>query len=50
MKEEIELTILNPKLCGVKQFLLVNGRYIVSLFRATDFYGKVVSSNESKMH
>ncbi len=50
MKEETGLTILNPKLCGVKQFPLVNGRYIVFLFHATDFYGKVISSNEGKMH
>lgn len=29
MKEETGLTILNPKLCGVKQFPIDGGRYIV---------------------
>ena len=34
MQEETGLTILEPKLCGVKQFPIENGRYIVFLFRA----------------
>ena len=32
MKEETGLTILNPRLVGVKQFPLENGRYVVLLF------------------
>ena len=32
MKEETGLTIFNPKLCGVKQFPIENGRYIVFFF------------------
>lgn len=50
MKEETGLTVLNPKLCGVKQFPVDNRRYIVFLFHATDFYGEVVSSDEGEMH
>ena len=49
MKEETGLTVLNPKLCGVKQFPVDNGRYVVFLFHTTDFYGEVVSSDEGEM-
>lgn len=49
MKEETGLTILNPHLCGVKQFPIDNGRYIVFLFKTNEFYGEVVSSDEGKM-
>ncbi|MDO4168986.1 MAG: 8-oxo-dGTP diphosphatase [Lachnospiraceae bacterium] len=50
IKEETGLTILNPKLCGVKQFPIENGRYIVFLFRADQFIGEVISSEEGKIH
>lgn len=50
MKEETGLTILNPRLCGVKQFPIENGRYIVFLFSASEFEGEVVSSHEGTMH
>jgi len=50
MKEETGLTIFNPKLCGVKQFPIIDGRYIVFLFRADEFEGEVVSSEEGAMH
>ena len=33
MKEETGLTIFRPKLCGVKQFPIEDGRYIVFLFQ-----------------
>ena len=49
MKEETGLTILNPKLCGVKQFPIENGRYIVFLFSATEFEGELVSSEEGEV-
>lgn len=49
MKEETGLTISNPKLCGVKQFPIENGRYIVFLFTADEFTGEVVSSEEGEM-
>ena len=50
MKEETGLTVLNPRLCGVKQFPIEKGRYIVFLFHADAFEGDVVSSQEGKMH
>ena len=50
MKEETGLTIYNPKLCGVKQFPIDNGRYIVFLFSANEFSGEIVSSDEGTMH
>lgn len=50
MKEETGLTVLNPKLCGVKQFPIENGRYIVFLFHADEFEGEVISSEEGAMH
>ena len=50
MKEETGLTIRNPKLCGVKQFPIDNGRYIVFLFHTDEFEGEVISSQEGTMH
>ena len=49
MKEETGLTIFNPHLCGVKQFPIDNGRYIVFLFQTDEFLGEVISSEEGKM-
>ena len=49
MKEETGLTIFRPKLCGVKQFPIENGRYIVFLFRTDKFEGELVSSDEGEM-
>ena len=49
MKEETGLDILNPQLVGIKQFPIENGRYIVLLFKATEFRGDVVSSDEGEM-
>ena len=48
-KEETGLDILRPRLAGVKQFPIENGRYIVFLFKATEFSGDVVSSEEGDM-
>lgn len=50
MKEETGLTIFNPKLCGVKQFPIEDGRYIVFLFTANEFEGDVISSDEGTMY
>lgn len=50
MREETGLTILNPKLCGVKQFPIDGGRYLVFLFTATEFTGKLLSSEEGSMY
>ena len=49
MKEETGLDILDPRLVGIKQFPIENGRYIVLLFKATKFRGDVVSSEEGEM-
>jgi len=50
MKEETGLTVENPKLCGVKQFPIDGGRYLVFLFVADRFSGEIVSSEEGAMH
>ena len=49
MKEETGLDILNPQLVGINQFPIDNGRYIVLLFKATEFSGELVSSEEGEM-
>ena len=49
MKEETGLSIRNPKLCGVKQFPIDGGRYLVFLFRTSEFEGELVSSDEGQM-
>ena len=50
MQEETGLTVENPKLCGVKQFPIDGGRYLVFLFVADRFSGEIVSSEEGTMH
>ena len=50
MQEETGLTIINPRLCGVKHFPIEGGRYIVFLFEATQYEGELVSSEEGCMH
>ena len=49
MKEETGLTIRKPRLCGIKQFPIENGRYIVFLFHTDKFLGEVTSSEEGEM-
>ena len=49
MKEETGLDIIRPRLVGIKQFPIDNGRYIVLLFKATEFSGELVSSEEGDM-
>ncbi len=50
MVEETGLTVINPHLCGVKQFPLDNGRYIVFLFETSEFEGQLKSSPEGQMY
>ena len=50
MKEETGLAVENPKLCGVKQFPIDGGRYLVFLFVADKFSGEIDSSEEGAMH
>lgn len=49
MKEETGLTVIDPRVVGIKQFPIENGRYIVLLFKATEYSGDVVSSDEGEM-
>ena len=49
MKEETGLTIFAPKLCGIKQFPIENGRHIVFLFKTDRFEGELASSGEGAM-
>nr|MCR5229127.1 NUDIX domain-containing protein [Solobacterium sp.] len=46
MKEETGLTVLRPRLAGVKQFPIEGGRYVVFLFKAEEYTGKLTSSEE----
>lgn len=50
MQEETGLTIRHPHLCGVKQFPLEEGRYIVFIFETEEFEGDLRSSEEGTMH
>ncbi len=50
MKEETGLMIKSPRLCGIKQFPIEGGRYIVFLFETDQFEGKVADSDEGKMY
>lgn len=49
MKEETGLDIINPVLCGIKQFPIENGRYIVFLFKTDQYSGELISSKEGEM-
>ena len=48
--EETGITVLNPMLCGVKQFFLKEDstRYVVFMFRADRFEGELRSSDEGE--
>lgn len=48
--EETGLTIENPKLCGVKDWITEDGeRYIVFLFKTNHYFGELKSSNEGEV-
>ena len=46
MKEETGLTIRSPHLCGIKQFPIDGGRYLVFFFKTDSFEGELISSDE----
>ena len=46
MKEETGLTVYKPKLCGIKQFPIDGGRYLVFFFKTDSFQGTLTSSEE----
>jgi len=49
MKEETGLDIIEPRLVGVKQFPIEDGRYVVLLFKATQWSGRLISSDEGQV-
>lgn len=49
MKEETGLEIEDPKLVGVKQFPIEDGRYLVLLFKATKCSGRLTASEEGSV-
>lgn len=46
IREETGLTICAPKLCGIKQFPIEGGRYLVFFFKTDCFSGELRSSEE----
>lgn len=49
MREETGLTVLHPRLTGIKQFPMKDGRYLVFLFSAEEFEGELRGSSEGAM-
>ena len=50
VREETGLTIEEPQLCGIKEWINEDGsRYIVFLFKADHFSGELVSSSEGQV-
>ena len=49
MREETGLTVSNPRLCGIKQFPIEGGRYLVFFFKADSFTGTLTSSEEGNV-
>ena len=49
MREETGLCVINPRLCGVKQFPIDGGRYLVFLFETEEFTGELTDSEEGNM-
>ena len=49
MREETGLIISHPALCGIKQFPIDGGRYLVFLFKTDEFSGVLRSSEEGEM-
>ena len=49
MREETGLNIESPKLCGIKQFPIEGGRYLVFFFKTDRFTGELRSSEEGKV-
>lgn len=48
-KEETGLDILDPILCGIKEFSIYGGRYMVFLYKAYKFTGELKNSREGQM-
>ena len=46
IREETGLTISNPRLCGIKQFPIDGGRYLVFFFKTDRYTGTLTASDE----
>ena len=49
MQEETGLRIERPRLCGIKQFPIDGGRYLVFFFKSEEFEGELRSSEEGRV-
>jgi 8-oxo-dGTP diphosphatase len=49
IKEETGLTVSQLRLCGIKQFPIDGGRYLVFFFKTDRFFGELISSDEGNM-
>ncbi|MDD5791385.1 MAG: 8-oxo-dGTP diphosphatase [Erysipelotrichaceae bacterium] len=53
VKEETGLTITNPKLCGIEEYIPEyekgEDRYVMLLYRANEFSGELKSSDEGEV-
>lgn len=53
VKEETGLTIKNPKLCGIEEYIpdIAKGedRYVMLLYKASEFEGELKSSDEGEV-
>lgn len=49
VKEETGLTINTPRICGVKNWLADNIRYVVLLYKTNQFEGELASSDEGEV-
>lgn len=50
IKEETGFTVINPRLCGIKDWIIdEKSRYMVLLYKANKFEGELHSSSEGEM-
>ena len=49
VREETCLRIECPRLCGIKQFPIDGGRYLVFFFKTDSFEGELISSDEGNV-
>lgn len=49
--EETGLTVVSPRICGIKQFMREDGvRYVVLFYKTNQFTGNVASSEEGEVY
>lgn len=49
VKEETGLTIYSPQICGIKNWMEDNNRFVVLLYRTNKFEGELISSEEGEV-